>query len=124
MKDEPEIVKEMRESENLDKLSSKSEGTSQETFHELDGDAKVLENNLEKDEENFEFGKEVDSVCCENEELYRKLVENSSEGILIIDFKSKVHLLGTPRTECGILADPFRGNLGLHGLKGLYNVIV
>ena len=90
MKDEPEIVKEMRESENLGKLSSKSEGTSQETFHELGGDAKVLENNLEKDEENFEFGKEVDSVCCENEELYRKLVENSSEGILIIDFKSKV----------------------------------
>ncbi len=80
----------MRESENLGKLSSKSEGTSQETFHELDGDAKFLENNPEKDEENFEFGKEVDSVCCENEELYRKLVENSSEGILIIDFKSKV----------------------------------
>lgn len=90
MKGEPEIVKEMRESENLGKLSSKSEGTSQETVHELDGDAKVLENNLEKDEENFEFGKEIDSVCRENGELYQKLVENSSEGILIIDFKSKV----------------------------------
>jgi len=90
MKGEPEIVKEMRESENLGELNSKSEGISQETFHELDGDAKVLENNLEKGEENFEFGKEVDSVCCENEELYQKLVENSSEGILIIDFKSKV----------------------------------
>jgi PAS domain S-box-containing protein len=90
MKDEPEIVKEMRESENLGKLNSKSEGTSQEIFHELDGDAEILENNLEKGEENFEFGKEVDSVCCENEELYRKLVENSSEGILIIDFKSKI----------------------------------
>jgi PAS domain S-box-containing protein len=90
MKGEPEIVKEIRESENLGELNSKSEGISQETFHELDGDAKVLENNLEKGEENFEFGKEVDSVCCENEELYQKLVENSSEGILIIDFKSKV----------------------------------
>jgi len=90
MKGEPEIVKEMRESENLSKLNSKSKSTSQKTFHELDGDVKVLENNLEKSEENFEFGKEVDSVCCENEELYQKLVENSSEGILIIDFKSKV----------------------------------
>jgi PAS domain S-box-containing protein len=90
MKDESEIVKEMRESENLGKFNSKSEGTSQETFHELDGNAKVLENNLEKGKENFEFGKEIDSVCCESEELYRKLVENSSEGILIIDFKSKI----------------------------------
>jgi len=90
MKGEPEIVKKMRESENLSKLNSESKGTSQETFHELDGDAKVLENNIEKNEENFDFGKEIDSVCCENEELYRKLVENSSEGILIIDFKSKV----------------------------------
>jgi len=90
MKAEPEIVKEMRESENLGKLSSKSKGTSQETVRELDGAAKVLENNLEKSEENFEFVKEADLVCCENEELYRKLVENSSEGILIIDFKSKI----------------------------------
>jgi PAS domain S-box-containing protein len=90
MKDESEIVKEMRESENLGKFNSKSEGTSQETFHELDGNAKVLENNLEKGKENFEFGKEIDSVCCESEELYRKLVENSSEGILIIDFKGKI----------------------------------
>ncbi|MCK5259300.1 MAG: PAS domain-containing sensor histidine kinase, partial [Thermoplasmatales archaeon] len=90
MKDESEIVKEMRKSENLGKLSSKPEGTSQETFYELDGNAKALENNLEKGKESFEFGKEIDSICCENEELYRRLVENSSEGILIIDFKSKI----------------------------------
>jgi len=90
MKDKPKIVKELRESENLGKLSRKSEGIFQEIFHELDGDVNVLENNLEKDEENFEFGKEVDSVCCENKDLYQKLIENSSEGVLIIDFKSKI----------------------------------
>jgi len=90
MKNEPKIVKEMRESENLGKLNSKSEGTSQETFHELDGDADFLENNLEKDEGNFELGEEINSVFCENEEIYQKLIENSSEGILIIDFKSKI----------------------------------
>jgi len=75
MKDEPKIVKEMRESENLGKLNSKSE---------------VLKNNLEKDKKNFDFGKELYSVCCEDEELYRKLIENSSEGILITDFKSNI----------------------------------
>jgi len=90
MKDEPKIVKEMRESENLGKLNSKSEIISQETIHELDGDTEVLENNLDDDKENFKFGKEVDSVCYENEELYRKLIENSLEGILITDFKSKI----------------------------------
>ena len=90
MKDDPEIVKEMRESENLGKFMGKPEGTSQETFNELDRYAEAPENNLGKGEENFEFGNELDSVCCENEELYRKLIENSSEGILIIDFKSKV----------------------------------
>jgi len=90
MKDEPKIVKELRESENLGKLSRKSEGTFQETFHEMDGDIKVLQNNLEKDKENFEFGKKVDSVCCENKELYQRLIENSSEGVLITDFKSKI----------------------------------
>ena len=90
MKDEPEIVKDLRKSENLGKLSSKSEGMSQEMFQELKVDDEILKNDLDRNEDNFEYGKGTDSVCCESETLYRKLVENLLEGILILDFKGKV----------------------------------
>jgi len=90
MKDEPEIVKDMRKSENLGKLNSKSKVMYQDMFQRLELDGEILKNDLDRNKENFESSKGRDSDCCESETLYKTLVENLLEGILIIDFKGKV----------------------------------
>jgi len=90
MKDEPEIVKDMRKSENLGKLGRKSKVMNQDMLQQLEIDGEILKNDLDVNEDDLEYGKGWNSGYSESETLYKTLVENLLEGILILDFKGKI----------------------------------
>ncbi len=89
MKKEADVVKELREFEKSGKLSSVARSTDKETFQKFEPIDDSLNGDLEK-EETFGHLDETYSFSNEYGELYEKLVENSLEGILIIDFKGKI----------------------------------
>ena len=90
MKDEPEIVKDMRKSENLGKLGRKSKVMNQDMLQQLEIDGEILQNDLDKNEEKSEYSKGWNSGYSKSETQYKTLVENLLEGILILDFKGKI----------------------------------
>lgn len=89
MKKEADVVKELREFEKSGKLNSTVEGTYQEMFQKLKSTDNSLKGDLEK-EDDFDYLKEIHPVNNKYEGIYKKLVENSLEGILLLDFKGKV----------------------------------
>lgn len=89
MKEEADVVKELREFEKSGKLNSTVEGTSQEMFQKFKPTDNPLNDDLEKEYE-FDYLKEIHPVNKKYEGIYKKLVENSLEGILLLDFKGKI----------------------------------
>ena len=89
MKKEADVVKELREFEKSGKLNSTVEGTSQGMFQKFKPTDNSLKGNLEK-EDDFDYLKEIHPANNEYEGMYKKLVENSLEGILLLDFKGKI----------------------------------
>ena len=89
MKDEPDIIKELRKEERLGKLKSQSASIyeiqeKQESFNEGDNDTlNVFEDDLKNEEEN-------NIILGSLEEKYRIIFENYAVGITLVDEKERI----------------------------------
>ncbi|MFW6172951.1 MAG: PAS domain S-box protein, partial [Elusimicrobiota bacterium] len=94
MKEEPEIVKILKEEEKQGKLQEKAPFSFESAqtqkkllFDACDKTTMYLKKDFKSKVMN---NKQAASLDIENEELYRTLVENVLEGIVILDFKGKI----------------------------------
>jgi len=88
MIDETDIVEELRKCERSGLLISKAEYKSQDILKRANSCDKCLKDNSGNN--NIDYPKKTYIDDIEYGELYKKLVENSLEGILILDFDGKV----------------------------------
>lgn len=91
MKKEPDIVKELREQEKTGKLTSSSAYSSLSNIH-LQQSANPLteEENKEDYLDVIRRIPEAYNIENEDEQLYKSLVENTLEGIVILNFKGNI----------------------------------
>ena len=89
MTGETDIVEELRKCEKSGQLISKVENISNGILQKSNSHDNSLKENLRKNG-NIDYPKKTTIIDNDHGELYKKLVENSLEGILILDFKGKI----------------------------------
>jgi PAS domain S-box-containing protein len=89
MNDETGIVEELRAYEKSGKMKKINESTTQRNFQILKSSNNNIKDKLEKKDSDNSLN-EKNHLENYYKELYKKLIQNSLEGILILDFKGKI----------------------------------
>jgi PAS domain S-box-containing protein len=89
MKEKTDIIEELKKLEKSGQLISKEENISNGILQKFNSYDNNLKYNI-RNNKNFDYSKKPTILDKDHEKLYKKIVENSLDGILILDFKGKI----------------------------------
>jgi PAS domain S-box-containing protein len=89
MKEKTDIIEELKKLEKSGQLICKEENISNGILQKFNSHDNTSRNNV-RNNENFDYLKKTTISDNDHGELYKKIVENSLDGILILDFKGKI----------------------------------